>query len=240
MYRMNAIYSGMRYVGVPLRADLSLDAEAMLAAIERDRPALVFLAYPNNPTGNLFDESVLERIIAATPGLVVIDEAYQAFAGASFLPKIGRYANVVLLRTVSKVGMAGLRLGYAIADPAWTHEIDKLRPPYNLNVFTQAVAPVLLAERELLAAQAAEICSERARLEAALAALPGVAVYPTRTNFVLVRVPDANRWFAALLDAGILVKNVDAWHPLLVRCLRITVGTPRENDLLLAAMGNLQ
>ncbi len=146
---------------------------------------------------------------------------------------------MLVLRTVSKVGMAGLRLGYAVAAPAWTHELDKLRPPYNLNVFTQAVAPVLLAERELLAAQAAEIRSERARLEEALARLRGVTVYPTRTNFVLARVPDARAWFAALLDAGILVKNVDGWHPLLAQCLRITVGTPRENDVLLAALGKL-
>lgn len=236
MYRMNAVYAGMRYVGVPLRQDFSLDADAMLGAIEREKPAIVFLAYPNNPTGNLFDTDVIEQIVAATPGLVVIDEAYQAFAEASFLPRIGEYTNVALLRTVSKVGMAGLRLGYAIADVAWTREFDKLRPPYNLNVFTQAVAPVLLAERELLATQAAEIRAQRALLEAQLARLPGVSVYPTRTNFVLVRVPDAGRWFARLLEAGILVKNVDAWHPLLAQCLRITVGTPRENEVLLAAL----
>ena len=146
MYRMNALYAGMRYVGVPLAADFALDTEAMLAAIERERPALVFLAYPNNPTGNLFAAADVERIIAATPGLVVVDEAYYAFADASFLPRVGEFANLLLLRTVSKIGMAGLRLGYAVAAPAWIDELDKVRQPYNLNALTQAVAPVLLAE----------------------------------------------------------------------------------------------
>jgi histidinol-phosphate aminotransferase len=236
MYRMNALYAGMRYVGVPLRADFALDTEAMLAAIERERPALVFLAYPNNPTGNLFAAADVERIIAATPGLVVVDEAYYAFADASFLPRVGEFANLLLLRTVSKIGMAGLRLGYAVAAPAWIDELDKVRQPYNLNALTQAVAPVLLAETELLDGQAASIRAERARLEARLGALPGVRIHPTQTNFVLARVPDAPRWFGALREAGILVKNLHGWHPLLEHCLRFTVGTPQENDALLAVL----
>ena len=236
MYRMNAVYAGSRFVGVPLAADFSLDASAMLEAIEREQPALIFLAYPNNPTGNLFAPADIEAILHAAPGLVVVDEAYHAFADASFLPALARFPNLVVLRTVSKIGMAGLRLGYAIAAPELTAELDKIRQPYNLNALTQAAAPVLLRERALLAEQAARIKAERSRMHAALARLQGVEVFATHTNFVLARVPDAPRWFERLRQAGILVKNLHGWHPLLAGCLRITVGTPEENDAVLAAL----
>jgi len=239
MYRRNALYAGMRFAGVPLEAGFALDTAAMLAAIERERPALTFLAYPNNPTGNLFPASDVEQILLAAPGLVVVDEAYYAFADASFLPRVEEFPNLLVLRTVSKVGMAGLRLGYAVAAPAWTEELDKVREPYNLNALTQAVAPILVAERALLAEQAALLKAERSRLHAALAALAGVVTYRTQTNFVLARVPDAPRWFAALRAAGILVKSLHGEHPLLEHCLRITVGAPAENDALIAALRNI-
>jgi histidinol-phosphate aminotransferase len=240
MYRLNALYAGARFVGVPLLPDFGLDAAAMLAAIERERPALIFLAYPNNPTGNLFATAGIEAILRAAPGMVVVDEAYHAFAAASFLPRLAEFPNLVVLRTVSKIGMAGLRLGYAVAAPEWTAELDKLRQPYNLNALTQAAAPILLAERALLAEQAARIMVERSRVFAALGSLPGVVAFRTETNFVLVRVPDAPRWFDRLLDAGILVKNLHGWHPSLAHCLRITVGTPGENDALLAALNTFR
>ena len=239
MYRNNALYAGMRFAGVDLTADFELDMPAMRAAIARERPALVFLAYPNNPTGNLFAPEHVREIITTAPGLVVIDEAYEAFAGTTFLQEIDTHPNVLVLRTVSKVGLAGLRLGYAVAARAWTDELQKLRPPYNVNALTQAVAPLVLAERALLDGQAAAIRSERERLGSALARLPGVAVWPSRTNFVLIRVPDANAWHAGLRGAGILVKNVHGTHPLLTECLRVTVGTPQENDALLAALERL-
>ena len=239
MYRLNAIYAGMRFVGVPLAGDFGLDAGAMLAAIERERPALTFLAYPNNPTGNLFATADVEAIIRAAPGLVVVDEAYYAFAGASFLPRVGEFANLLVLRTLSKVGMAGIRLGYAVAAPAWIGELNKLRQPYNVNVLTQAAAVSLLGDESWIDRQAATIRAERERLSAALAGLPGVTVFETRTNFVLARVPDATRLFDGLKERRILVKNVHGWHPLLASCLRITVGTSRENDLLLAALAEL-
>jgi len=236
MYRRNALYAGMRFAGVPLTAEFALDMGGMREAIERERPALVFLAYPNNPTGNLFRAADVEDILRAAPGLVVVDEAYYAFADASFLPRIDEFPNLVVMRTVSKIGMAGLRLGYAVGAVEWTSEFDKLRQPYNLNALTQAVVPVLLAESAVLAEQAAKLRSERARLNAALATLRRVVVFRTETNFVLARVPDGPRWFAALTDAGILVKNLHGWHPLLENCLRITVGTPDENDALIAAL----
>jgi len=236
MYRMSALHAGMRFVGVPLTAGFALDVDAMQAAIERERPALVFLASPNNPTGNLFAAADVERILRAAPGLVVVDEAYGAYTDDSFVPRVGRFPNLLVLRTLSKIGMAALRLGYAVAAPEWIAELNKVRQPYNLNALTQAAARVLLAERALLAQQAAAIRAERARLTEALSALPDVKVFPTDANFVLVQVPDAPSWFARLRAAGVLVKNVHGSHPALAHCLRITVGTPAEDDALLAAL----
>lgn len=237
LYRTNAELANLRFAGVPLKPDLTLDLPAMLAAIELERPALIWLAYPNNPTGTLFAERDVEAILRAAPGIVAVDEAYYAFADASFLPRVLEFPNLVVVRTVSKIGMAGVRLGYAAAHPAWIAELDKVRPPYNVNSLTQAVVPVLLRHGELLAEQAAAIRRERTRVGSALAALPGVSVFPTHANFVLARMPDADAAFAALRDAGILVKNVSGWHPLLAQCLRITIGTPAENNALLDVLG---
>jgi histidinol-phosphate aminotransferase len=236
MYRRNAVVAHARYVGVPLAVDFGLDVDAMLAAIERERPALVWVAFPNNPTGNLFDVAGIERIIRAAPGLVAIDEAYYAFADASFLSRVLDFQNVVVVRTVSKIGMAGLRLGYAVGHPDWIGEFEKIRPPYNVNSLTQAAVPLLLAHADDFARQAAAIRSERKRVDRALAMLPGVQTFATQTNFVLARVPDAAAWHQTLRNAKILVKNLDGWHPLLAGCLRITVGTPAENDALLATL----
>ena len=239
MYRMNALYAGMRFIGVPLGGDFRLDRAAMLAAIERERPSLVYLAYPNNPTGNLFAASDVEAVLRAAPGLVVIDEAYYAFADASFLPRVAEFANLLVLRTVSKVGMAGIRLGYAVAAPEWIAELNKVRQPYNVNALTQAAAEALLTDTGWIAEQAAAIRTGRGRLETELKRLPGTTVFPTQTNFVLVRVTDANEMFEGLKARCILVKNLHGWHPLLANCLRITVGTTEENDLLLAALNEL-
>jgi histidinol-phosphate aminotransferase len=236
MYRINAVHANARYVGVPFRADFTLDIDAVLAAIARDHPALVWLAYPNNPTGTLFPAADVERIIRAAPGIVAVDEAYYAYAESSFLPRVLEFANLIVVRTVSKIGMAGVRLGYAVAHPAWIAELEKVRPPYNVNALTQAIVPVLLKHADMLTEQAATLCRERARVAAALGSLRRVTVFPTQANFVLVRVPDAKQWFATLCDAGILVKNVSAMHPLLADCLRITIGTPAENDALLNAL----
>jgi histidinol-phosphate aminotransferase len=236
MYAISARLANVRYVGVPLGNDFALDVDAMLGAIARERPALTWLAFPNNPTGNLFDTAAIEAIARASPGLVVIDEAYYAFANRSFLLRVHEFPNMVVVRTVSKIGMAALRLGYAVGEPLWMRELDKVRPPYNVNALTQAVAPVLLEEEALLAGQAQAICDERERLALAISALPGVRVWPTHTNFVLARFADANATFDDLRAAGILVKNMHGVHPSLANCLRITVGTPEENDALLQAL----
>jgi len=240
MYRLYALHANARFVGVPLRADFGLDIDAMLDAIAREEPQLVWLAYPNNPTGNLFEVADIERIIRAAPGIVAVDEAYYAFAGSSFLGRVLEFPNLIVVRTVSKIGMAGVRLGYAAAHPAWIAEIEKVRPPYNVNALTQAVVPVLLEHEALLMKQAATIRHERARVAAALGGLRRVDVFPSSANFVLIRVPDAQYWFATLRDAGVLVKNVAAWHPLLANCLRITIGAPDENDALIKALSRYQ
>ena len=239
MYRLSALNAGMRVAGVALTPDFGLDLKSMLDAIERERPALVFLAYPNNPTGNLFSATDVEQVLRVAPGLVVVDEAYYAFAEASFLPRVGEFPNLLVLRTLSKVGMAGIRLGYAVAAPEWIAELNKLRAPYNVNALTQAAAGALLAETGWIDEQAAAIRAERGRLETAMARLPGVRVHPTRTNFVVARVGNAGRIFEGLKAKRILVKNLDGWHPLLAGCLRITVGTHEENDALLAALAEL-
>ena len=231
MYRVNAMLAQMRYVGVPLRPDFTLDVDAVLAAIQREQPALVFIAYPNNPTGNLFDIADVERIVEASPGLVVVDEAYHPFAQVSFADRLSAHSNAIVMRTLSKLGLAGIRLGYAFGDPAWISEFDKARPPYNLNSLTQAAALTLLAHADVLNEQAAMLRDERDKLASLLTRMP-MRVYPSAANFLLIRVPDATSTFAKLKAAGILIKNLHGWHPLLDNCLRISIGTPDENRAL--------
>lgn len=236
MYRMNALFSGLTYVGVPLRPDFTLDLPATLEAIAVHQPAVVFVAYPNNPTGPRFGRDEVLRILEAAPGLVVVDEAYQAFASDSLMNLAGQHENLIVMRTLSKIGLAGLRLGYAAGTPAWIGEIDKVRPPYNVNVLTLAAARYALAHREVFDAQAHTLCAERTRLAEALAAFAGVTVFPSEANFVTCRVPDAPALFAHLKASGILIKSLHGAHPLLAHCLRFTVGAPHENDAVLAAL----
>lgn len=239
MFKMIATFCGLRYVGVPLRADFSLDVDALIVAIKREKPAITFIAYPNNPTGNLFERAgVLAALEAANEygGLVVIDEAYFAFAAESFLDEIAPFPNVVLMRTVSKLGLAGIRLGILIGRRDWLNEFDKLRLPYNINALTQAAGHFAMRHYDALLAQTAVLRLERARVRGALAQLPGIAVFPSEANFVLVRVPDAGKTFAGLRSRRILVKNTSKSHPLLADTLRITVGTPDENNALIDAL----
>lgn len=242
MYAMSARFAGMEFIGVPLREDFSLDLDAMLAAIESQRPAITYLAYPNNPTGNLFSGSDIETILSAVgdTGIVIVDEAYQPFAQASFMPRLAEFSNLVVMRTVSKLGLAGIRLGYMSAQAALLAEFDKVRPPYNINVLTEAAASFMLDHVAILDAQAADLRSERERLSAALAAIPGLQVYPSAANFLLVRVTrprlDSATIFAGLLERKVLIKNVGKMHTLLENCLRITVGTPQENAIFLEAL----
>jgi histidinol-phosphate aminotransferase len=235
MYRMSAVIAKARWVGVPIRPDFSMDVAAMSAAMREHRPAVVFIAYPNNPTGNLFDDAAIERVIAEAPGLVVVDEAYQPFAGRTFMPRLVDFPNLVVVRTLSKLGLAGIRLGYAAGRPEWMREFDKVRGPYNINVLTQVVAETVLDHHEVLDGQAASIRAERERLFAECSRLPGVTVFPSAANFLMLRVPDAQKVFEGIRARGILVKSLHGGIALLDQCVRFTVGTPEENTLLLAA-----
>ncbi len=236
MYELSATLAGSRFVGVALRSDFSLDLPAMLDAIAEHRPAVVWLAYPNNPTGNRFDDAAIESVLEAAPGLVVVDEAYQPFALESWMPRLPAHANLAVLRTVSKLGLAGLRLGYLVAAPRWTAQFEKVRPPYNVNVLTDEAACFALEHLEVLDVQAAKLRADRERLSAALRDLPGVEVFESSANFVLVRVADSERTERALRERGLLIKDVGRMHDLLRNCLRLTVGTGEENRLLLGAL----
>ena len=239
MYEMSARLRGLRFVGVPLTPEFELDEVAMLEAIEAHRPALTYIAYPNNPTANLFDDAVIERIVAAVgrqQGLVVFDEAYQPFSSRSWLARMAAHEHVLVLRTLSKFGLAGVRLGYLCGHAALIDEIDKVRPPYNVSVLNAEAALFALEHADEYARQATLLRSERARLQAALHAMPGVHAYPSDANMILVRVPDARRAFEGMKSRGVLVKHIAGLHPLLAQCLRLTVGAPEENDLMIRAL----
>ena len=240
MFQMHATFYRLRFVGVPLRADFTLDTEAFLAAMAKEKPALVWIAFPNNPTGNAFPVADVERIIRAAPGLVVIDEAYQPFAGATFMPRLAEFENMVVMRTVSKIGMAGLRLGYVCGRPEWIGNFDKTRSPFNVNVLTEAVAIKLLENKPVLDAQAATVLEERGRVSEALAKLSGLVVYPSAANFLLARVEGGKgagtRVFERMKAAGVLVKDFSGGNPMMENCLRLTIGTPAENRAMIDAL----
>ncbi len=239
MYAMSAQLQGLAFHGVPLTADFELDEAAMLAAIHQHKPSIVYLAYPNNPTGNLWNDATIEKIVlaqGAQGGLVVMDEAYQPFASRSYIDRITRHSHVLLMRTLSKFGLAGVRLGYMMGPKALVAEIDKVRPPYNISVLNAECALFALEHAEVFAEQAKDLREQRARLLKELAALTGVMPFPSEANMILVRVPDAAKTFKGLKAQGVLIKNVSKMHPLLANCLRLTVGTAQENTQLLAAM----
>lgn len=236
VYRMNATLSGMKLASVPLREDFSLDREAFLAKMRELRPALTFIAYPNNPTGALYPEADVAAVIAAGEGLVVLDEAYHVYAGRSFLPRLPEFPNLAVMRTVSKLGLAGIRLGYLAARPEWIAQFNKVRQVYNVGVLAQVAAEFALEHLDVLEGQAGAVRAERARLGAQLAALGGVTVFPSQANFFLLRVPDAGRTFEGLRRQGVLVRSFHGTHPMLAQCLRVTVGTPEENRILLNAL----
>jgi histidinol-phosphate aminotransferase len=238
MYRMIAEFTGMQYRSVALGDDFSLDVDATLRAVQQHQPAIVFLAYPNNPTGTLFAAGDVLAVIEAAPGLVVIDEAYAPFTDASFMPRLGDYPNLLVLRTVSKMGLAGLRLGLLAGPSAWLSEIDKVRLPYNINVLTQVSALFALEHKSILDEQARQIRHDRGLLLDALQAIPELEAYPSDANFILFRAPTgkADALFASLKAQGVLIKNLSPAGGPLQDCLRVTVGTPEENATFVAAL----
>jgi histidinol-phosphate aminotransferase len=236
MYGMSAQLQGLKFIPVDLTPDFELDERAMLAAIEQHQPSIIYIAYPNNPTANLWEDAVIERIVQAAPGLVVIDEAYQPFASRSYADRITRHGHVLLMRTLSKFGLAGVRIGYLIGPSALIAQIDKVRPPYNVSVLNCEAALFALEHAGVFDEQAAQLRRERGLLLERLAALPQVKAWRSDANMVLVRVPDADRAFQGMKARGVLVKNVSKMHPLLANCLRLTVGTADENAQMLQAL----
>lgn len=238
MYRMIAVYADLNFHGVPLQDDFSLDIDATLTAIKTYQPAVVFLAYPNNPTGNLFNREHIQKIIQAAPGLVVVDEAYHAFAGDSFMADLKTYDNLLLMRTLSKSGLAGLRLGILAGPQAWLDQLNKVRLPYNINVLTQASTIFALQHQDILDQQAMLICKNRRSLFSQLTKLKDITAHQSHANFILFRVPpgQANEIFSNLQKQGVLIKNLHGTDDLLENCLRVTVGTPEENQRFLSAL----
>ena len=243
MYGMSAQFQGLRYVGVPLTADFELDDAAMLAAITTHRPAIVYIAYPNNPTANLWRDATIEKIIALQGeqgGLVVMDEAYQPFAAKSWIDPIGQrpaqHQHVLLMRTLSKFGLAGVRIGYLMGPKPLIDEINKLRPPYNISVLNYECALFALEHADVFKAQADVLIEQRAILLRAFGTMPNVKYWNSDANMILIRVPDASKTFDGMKSQGVLIKNVSKMHPLLGNCLRVTVGTADQNSQMLAAL----
>ncbi len=236
MYGMSAQLQGLKFIGVPLTADFELDEDAMLAAIKTHQPSIIYIAYPNNPTANLWDDAVIEKIIAAAPGLVVFDEAYQPFSSKSYIDRIAQHSHVLLMRTMSKFGLAGVRIGYMIGPKALIAEIDKVRPPYNISVLNYECALFALENEAEFALQAKDLVAQRTQLMGELDGLKGVKTWKSDANMILVRVPDAGKTFEGMKARKVLVKNVSKMHPLLANCLRLTVGTSDENAQMLAAL----
>ena len=233
MYRHNAELYGMNYVGVPLNEDFTLDLPAVLSAIDKHQPALIFIAYPNNPTGVCFRREEVEAIIRAARGIVVVDEAYGAFSRDSFLPQAGSIENLVVMRTISKIGFAGLRIGYAAGSPAVMGELAKILPPYNMNQLSLATAKFALQHHDTIQTTIDILKTERERVFNELSAMGRLKAFPSEANFITVRVPDADALFNTLKENRILIKKLHGTHPLLAQCVRITIGSPEQNDAVL-------
>ena len=243
MYAMSAALQGLDFVGVALTADFELDTPAMLAAIAEHQPAIVYLAYPNNPTANLWDPEAMAQVVAAARAagsLVVLDEAYQPFSSRTYLDAMraqpAEHAHVLLMRTMSKFGLAGVRIGYMLGQAALIAEINKVRPPYNISVLNYECALFALEHSDVFAGQAADLRAQRTLLLEALRGMAGIKAWDSDANMILIRTEDAQKVFDGLKARGVLVKNVSKMHPLLANCLRLTVGTADENTRMLAVL----
>jgi len=229
MYDITARALSQKVVPVPLTDEFDLDADAVIKAATRTKAKVIFLACPNNPTGNRYSDAAVRKVLDNVSAAVVIDEAYFSFSGRTFLPYLNRHPGMIILRTLSKIGLAGLRIGVLTASREIAAELNKIRLPYNINVLSQAAALVALRHWSTLNRQISLLISERAKLYNALLRTPGVTPFPTETNFILMWIEkDATAVFKALKKRGILVKNLDRPGPL-KGCLRVTIGTPAEN-----------
>ncbi|MCL5024381.1 MAG: histidinol-phosphate transaminase [Nitrospirae bacterium] len=234
MYGIISQALGERGIAVPLDEDFDLPLEKMLRATRKEKPKLIFLSSPNNPTGNCFSADRIMKIIEKSNGIVVVDEAYQPFSSAKgFLPLLEDYRNLVIMRTLSKIGLAALRLGFLVASPELLAEVNKVRLPFNVNSFSQAMAATVLGDPKRLTASVRAVVSERGRLLEEMKKTEGVTPFPSEANFILFRVKNAGELYQALLKKGILVRNMEDG---IRGCLRVTVGTPRENSAFLKVL----
>ena len=238
MYKITGLAVGHRVLEIPLDESFDIDPAAIIDACRKERAKVVFLSTPNNPTGNRFSDDKVLEVVKGSHALVVVDEAYGDFSGKSLVPHLKENMNLIILRTLSKIGMAGLRLGIMAANPALLNELDKVRLPYNINSLSQTVAAVLLNNMDAIDGQIDAIISERERVYKALKGLDGVTPYPSEANFILFKVRDADSLHKRLIEKGILIKNLNR-PGRLENCMRVTVGTPAENDAFLDAMKNI-
>lgn len=236
MYELVANYLQLPFVAVPLNPeDFSFDVSAMLEAIDAHNPAVIFLATPNNPTGNVIPEHALREVIEYARGLVVIDEAYEAYSSVNYAHLAAEYDNVVVMRTLSKTGFAGIRFGYLFGSRRWLEVFDVIRPPYNVNVLTLAAIEFVLDHYAQISPVAGMIVEERAKLAAALKEI-GLMVYPSQANFLLCQHHQADALYQRLKEQGIWIKSFSGGHQALENTVRITVSNPAENAQLLAAL----
>ena len=239
MYKQVALSLGLDYHAIPLQAEsFALDMPLMLESINKTQPSIIFLAYPNNPTANLFKPQDIAKILAIAPGLVIIDEAYAPFADASFIEQLPAYKNLLVMRTVSKLGLAGLRLGFIAGEPAIIEQLNKIRLPYNINSLTQVTADFALNNQALFDQQTQQICIDRKLVLNQLNNITGIKAYPSSANFILFRTPknQATFIFEALKEHGVLIKNLSPQAGLLTDCLRVTIGKPNENKAFIEAL----
>jgi histidinol-phosphate aminotransferase len=234
MYGIIGQALGEKTIEIPLDKFFDLNIDRFLVAIRKEKPKLIFLSSPNNPTGNCFSTDRILKIIEASRGIVIVDEAYQPFSSdKGMLPLLKDYRNLVIMRTLSKIGLAALRLGFIIADQEIIEEVNKVRLPFNLNSFSQAIARVALTGHKELRTAIKMIVSERERLIAEMGKIEGIKPFPSEANFILFRMEDPDHIYSALLKKGILVRNLKA---AVKGCLRVTVGTPKENTAFIKAL----
>ncbi len=239
MAKTLALAAGARVVEVPLGPGFALDPDAVLRAAHVHQAEAIYLASPNNPTGNGLARDAVEAVVAGAPGAVVLDEAYWEFAGATWLEAVSRYRHVMLVRTFSKaMAGAGLRVGWITAQEPVVAELLKVLPPYSLNVFAQVATPVLVAHRDVAGGRVRMIVAERSRVAAGLQGL-GVRAHPSETNFLLFEpgFPPAAVW-ERLAGRGVLVRDVSA-APQLSACLRVSISTAEDNDRFLTVIATV-
>jgi len=234
MYGIISQALGAKGIAVPLDRSFDIDLERILKTIRSQNPKLIFLSSPNNPTGNCFSSGKILKVIEKSKGIVVVDEAYQPFSSQrGFLPLLKDYQHLVIMRTLSKIGLAALRLGFLIAHPEIIREVNKVRLPFNVNSLSQAIAIAAMKDRKRLHSSIKTIIRERDRLQNEMEEIRGITSFPSEANFILFRVKYPDKVYSLLLKKGVLVRNL---HSGIKGCLRLTVGTPEENTLFLKTL----